>query len=96
MDDQDFKFFKELIEAPSPSGFEQPAQRVIREALADVADDIRTDVMGNVVAHVKGPEGAPRLMLAGHCDEIGFMIKYVDDQGYLFFAPIGGVDDALP
>jgi len=52
-------------------------------------------VMGNVVAHVKGPEGAPRLMLAGHCDEIGFMVKYVDDQGYLFFAPIGGVDAHL-
>jgi putative aminopeptidase FrvX len=95
MDDQDFKFFKELIEAPSPSGFEQPAQRVIRKALADVADDVRTDVMGNVVAHVKGPEGAPRLMLAGHCDEIGFMVKYVDDQGFLFFAPIGGVDAHL-
>jgi endoglucanase len=95
MNENDFKFFKELIEAPSPSGFEQPAQRVIREALTDVADDVRTDVMGNVVAHVKGPEGAPRLMLAGHCDEIGFMVKYVDDQGFLFFAPIGGVDAHL-
>jgi putative aminopeptidase FrvX len=95
MNENDFKFFKELIEAPSPSGFEQPAQRVIREALADVADDVRTDVMGNVVAHVQGPQGAPRLMLAGHCDEIGFMVKYVDDQGYLFFAPIGGVDAHL-
>jgi endoglucanase len=95
MNENDFKFFKELIEAPSPSGFEQPAQRVIRKALADVADDIRTDVMGNVVAHVKGPEDSPRLMLAGHCDEIGFMVKYVDDQGYLFFASIGGVDAHL-
>ncbi len=95
MNKQDFKFFKELVEAPSPSGFEQPAQRVIRKALADVVDDVRTDVMGNVVAHIQGPEGAPRLMLAGHCDEIGFMIKYIDDQGYLFFAPIGGVDAHL-
>mgnify|MGYP001825926046 FL=1 len=95
MNENDFKYFKQLIEAPSPSGFEQPAQRVIREALADVADDVRTDVMGNVVAHVKGPQGAPRLMLAGHCDEIGFMVKYVDDQGYLFFAPIGAVDALL-
>jgi endoglucanase len=95
MNENDFKFFQELIEAPSPSGFEQPAQRVIRKALADVADDVRTDVMGNVVAHVKGPEDSPRLMLAGHCDEIGFMVKYVDDQGYLFFAPIGGVDAHL-
>lgn len=95
MNDQDFQFFKELVEAPSPSGFEQPAQRVIRKALTDVVDDIRTDVMGNVVGHIQGPEGAPRLMLAGHCDEIGFMVKYIDDQGYLFFAPIGGVDAHL-
>ncbi len=95
MNEHDFRFFKELVEAPSPSGFEQPAQRVIRKALADDVDDLRTDVMGNVIAHIKGPEGAPRLMLAGHCDEIGFMIKYLDDQGYLFFAPIGGVDAHL-
>jgi endoglucanase len=95
MNKQDFQFFKELVEAPSPSGFEQPAQRVVRKALADVVDDMRTDIMGNVVAHIAGPEGAPRLMLAGHCDEVGFMVKYLDDQGYLFFAPIGGVDAHL-
>lgn len=95
MNEQDFRFFKELVEAPSPSGYEQPAQRVIRKALTDVVDDLRTDVMGNVIAHIAGPEGAPRLMLAGHCDEIGFMAKYIDDQGYLFFAPIGGVDAHL-
>jgi endoglucanase len=95
MNQQDFQFFKELVEAPSPSGFEQPAQRVIRKALTGVVDDIRTDVMGNVVAHIEGPKGAPRLMLAGHCDEVGFMVKYIDDQGYLFFAPIGGVDAHL-
>jgi len=95
MKKKDFQFFKELVEAPSPSGFEQPAQRVIRKALSEVADEIRTDVLGNVVAHVRGPEGAPRLMLAGHCDEIGFMVKYVDERGYLFFAPIGGVDAHL-
>jgi putative aminopeptidase FrvX len=95
MNEQDFEFFKELVEAPSPSGFEQPAQRVIRKALADDVDEVRTDVMGNVVAHIKGPEGSPRLMLAGHCDEVGFMIKYIDDQGYLFFSPIGGVDAHL-
>ena len=95
IDEQDFAFFKALIEAPSPSGFEQPAQRVVRAALADVADSIRTDVMGNVVARIAGPDGAPRLMLAGHCDEIGFMLKYIDEQGFLFFAPIGGVDAHL-
>ena len=67
----------------------------IRKVLADVVDDVSTDVMGNVIAHIKGPKGSPRLMLAGHCDEIGFMVKFIDDQGYLFFAPIGGVDAHL-
>lgn len=95
MTEQDFQFFKELVEAPSPSGFEQPAQRVIRKALDGTVDDLRTDVLGNVIATVKGPAGAPRLMLAGHCDEIGFMVKYIDERGFLFFAPIGGVDAHL-
>jgi endoglucanase len=96
MKDQDFDFLKELVEAPSPSGFEQPAQRIIRRVLAPVADEIRTDVMGNVIARLAGAgENLPRVMLAGHCDEIGFMITYIDDGGFLFFAPIGGVDAHL-
>jgi endoglucanase len=95
MTEQDFQFFKELVEAPSPSGFEQPAQRVIRRALDGVVDELRTDVLGNVIATLNGPPGAPRLMLAGHCDEIGFMVKYIDERGFLFFAPIGGVDAHL-
>ncbi len=95
MNQDDLQFFRDLVEAPSPSGFEQPAQRVIRKALEGVVDDLRTDVMGNVIARIAGPEGAPRLMLAGHCDEVGFMVKFIDDQGYLFFAPIGGVDAHL-
>ncbi len=96
MNDQEFAFLKELVEAPSPSGYEQPAQRVIRRKLDGVADDIRTDVMGNVIARIDGQgEDRPRVMLAGHCDEIGFMIKYIDDDGFLFFSPIGGVDAHL-
>jgi len=89
MTEQDFQFFKELVEAPSPSGFEQPAQRVIRRALDGVVDELRTDVLGNVIATVKGPEGAPRLMLAGHCDEIGFMVQSITDRGLLRLQPLG-------
>jgi len=96
MTDKDFAFLKELVETPSPSGFEQPAQRVIRRELAPVADEMHTDVMGNVIARIKGSGEAPtRVMLAGHCDEIGFMIRYIDDNGFLYFAPIGGVDAHL-
>lgn len=96
MTEQDFEFFKAFVEAPSPSGFEQPAQRLWRQQLAAVADEVRPDVMGNAIARLAGtgPEG-PRVMLAGHCDEIGFMVTYIDEQGFVFFAPIGGIDAHL-
>jgi endoglucanase len=96
MTDQDFAFFKEFVEAPSPSGFEQPAQRIWRRELERVADEVHGDVMGNAIARLDGTGvEAPRVMLAGHCDEIGFMISYIDDAGFVFFAPIGGVDAHL-
>lgn len=96
MNDKDFAFLKELVETPSPSGFEQPAQRIIRRELFGLADDIHTDVMGNQIVKVTGSgENLPKVMLAGHCDEIGFMVKYIDDNGFIFFAPIGGVDAHL-
>jgi putative aminopeptidase FrvX len=87
-------FLKELVNAPSPSGFEQPAQQVVREYLTGLADEVRTDVMGNVIATLN-PGGKPRLMLAGHCDEIGLMVRYITDEGYVHFSPIGGVDAHL-
>lgn len=96
MTEEDFVFLKELVEAPSPSGFEQPAQRVLRRELSAVADELRTDMLGNLIALVRGEGDEPlRVMLAGHCDEIGFMVRYIDDQGFLWFAPIGGVDAHL-
>jgi len=87
-------FLQDLVDAPSPSGFEQPAQAVVRDYLAPYADEVRTDVMGNVIASLN-PEGKPRVMLAGHCDEIGFMVRYITDQGFVHFSPIGGVDAHL-
>jgi putative aminopeptidase FrvX len=96
MTEQDFALFKEFVETPSPSGFEQPAQRVLRRELEAVADELRTDVMGNLIARLKGGgEGLPKVMLAGHCDEIGFMVRYIDENGFLYFGPIGGVDNHL-
>jgi endoglucanase len=88
------EFLKKLIETPSPSGFEQPAQKLVRDRLKDAADELRTDVHGNVIA-VKNPDAPLRVMLAGHCDEIGLMITHIDDKGYLFFAAIGGIDPAV-
>jgi endoglucanase len=91
MDDARFDFLKRLVASPSPSGFEQPAQQVVREEIRQFADEVRTDVMGNVIA-VLNPAGRPRVMLTAHCDELGFLIRYIDERGFLYFSTIGGFD----
>ena len=94
MNSEDFAFLKELVETPSPSGYEQPAQQVIKNQLEGIADNLQTDVMGNLITSLKG-QGGPKVMLAGHCDEIGFMVQFVDDRGFIYFGAIGGVDAHL-
>jgi endoglucanase len=87
-------FLKRLLDTPGPSGFESAPARVWREEVARFADDVSADVHGNSVAAVN-PKGRPRLMLAGHIDEIGLQITHVDDEGYLYFAAIGGWDSQV-
>jgi putative aminopeptidase FrvX len=92
---ESFAFLQDLVAAPSPSGYEQPAQRVFREYVAPFAR-VTTDVLGNVIARIEGRrEGVPRVMLVGHSDEIGFQVKYIDDNGFIYFGAIGGVDPHL-
>lgn len=93
-------FFKSLVEAPSPSGYEQPAARVMREYLEPLADEVVTNVMGSVHALVRGSDAERdgrrvSVMLAGHIDEIGMMVTYVTPEGFIAFKPIGGVDAAV-
>jgi endoglucanase len=83
-----------LVETPSPSGFEQEVQRIIKEEMKKYTDSVKTDVHGNVIG-VLNPNGTPRVMLSGHCDEIGFMVNYITDDGYIYFSAIGGVDASL-
>ena len=84
-------FLRELIAAPSPSGFEGPAQRIWKDRTSPFADEVKVDVHGNTIA-VLNPGGSPRIMLAGHIDEVGFMVKYISDEGFISFSTIGGVD----
>ncbi|MGH7699329.1 MAG: M42 family metallopeptidase [Gemmatimonadales bacterium] len=87
-------FLRRLLDTPGPSGFEAAPARVWREEVRAFADDVRADVNGNSIA-VLQPKGAPRLMLAGHIDEIGLQVTHVDDDGYLYFAGIGGWDSQV-
>jgi len=84
-------FLKSLLEAPSPSGFEQPVQKIWRENVGKYADRIQTDVHGNCIGIIN-EEGSPRILLAGHCDELGFIVQYITDEGFLHFRNIGGFD----
>jgi putative aminopeptidase FrvX len=84
-------FLKRFVDTPSPSGFEHRAQRVWREYVSEFADRVESDVQGNSIGIIN-EQGNPRVMLIGHCDEIGFMVRYVNDQGYIYFGAIGGVD----
>ncbi|MBC8017588.1 MAG: M42 family metallopeptidase [Verrucomicrobia bacterium] len=93
---ESLKFLEKLLDAPSPSGYEQPAQRVFREYVIPFCDEVSTDVMGNVFARVAGKgKDLPKVMVVGHTDEIGLQVKYIDDHGFLYFAAVGGVDAHL-
>ncbi len=87
-------FLKKLLETPSPSGYERPIQDVVRTWAAQYADEVRTDRHGNVIALRRAASGAtaPRVMLAGHCDQIALMVQHIDENGFLYVQPIGGWD----
>ena len=91
---ESYEFLKQIQETPSPSGFEQPVQRIVRRRMKPFADSIVADVHGNLVVGLN-PKGSPRVMLAGHCDQIGLMVNYIDDKGFLFVLAIGGIDPSV-
>ena len=82
---------KRLCETPGISGREDQIREVVRAELQPLVDEVRVDVMGNLVG-VKRGSGGPRLMVAAHTDEIGFFVKHIDDDGFLRLQPVGGFD----
>ena len=84
-------FLKQILATPSPSGYEAAVQQVVRDYVAGFADQVTTDLHGNVIAARK-PGGPLRIMLAGHCDQIGLIVQHIDDDGFLYVQPIGGWD----
>jgi putative aminopeptidase FrvX len=92
---ESLKFFKEIVNTPSPSGYEERAAEVYRKYTGAFADKVHTDVHGNVWA-ILNPRAEQKVMLAGHMDEIGFIVHYIDDNGFLYFSGIGGHDSVIP
>jgi putative aminopeptidase FrvX len=88
------EFLNQLLASRSPSGHEAEAQAVFDSFVKPKADKYEKDVLGNRIASLN-LEGDPIVLLAGHLDELGFIIKYIDDKGYLFFDTIGGHDASV-
>ena len=84
---------QKLVETPGPSGFEYAIRDVIREEIADAADEIRVDALGSLIAR-KGTktEDGMRVMISAHIDEIGLMVTHVDANGFVRFTNIGGIN----
>ena len=89
-----WEFLERMLDTPSASGYEQPVQGVVREYAAEFADEVRTDVHGSVIA-ARNPGARVRVMLAGHCDQIGLMVQHAGDDGMIRFSSIGGADPTV-
>jgi endoglucanase len=87
--DETLTLLKELTDAPGVSGFEEPVRRVMRRYLEPIGDVI-TDNLGSIIGRRVGRAGGPKIALAGHMDEIGFMVSRITDDGYLKFQTLGG------
>jgi endoglucanase len=93
MDEDHRAFLDELLSTASPSGYEAPGQRVWVDYVSEFADEVRTDEYGNAVAVHEG--GDAEVALAGHGDEIGFVVRRVTDDGFLKLARVGGSDKTV-
>lgn len=94
MNKEPFEFLKQIEETPSVSGFEMPVARIVRKRMKPFADKIETDVHGNVIVALN-PKAPTRVMLAGHMDQIGLMVRYINDEGFIYFDAVGGIDNTV-
>jgi len=92
---ESLEFLQAIVNVPSPSGYEEHAAEIYRSYTAAFADKTITDVHGNVAA-ILNPDAEMKIMLAGHMDEIGFIIHYISDEGLIYFSGIGGHDSVIP
>jgi len=92
--DLTYQLLKELTEAPGVPGYEEPIRAIVRKYLAPLGE-LSQDKIGSVICRKDGTDSRPRIMLAGHMDEIGFMVKYITDEGFIRFIPLGGWFDQV-
>ncbi|MGH9858442.1 MAG: M42 family peptidase, partial [Candidatus Acidiferrales bacterium] len=90
------KLLEELTNAPGISGQESAVRQIVARELRTIGAKVSTDGLGSVIGEFAGAAGGPRIMLAAHMDEVGLMVKYIGEHGFIKFLPIGGwFDQAL-
>jgi putative aminopeptidase FrvX len=94
MREESISFLKTLVNTPSPVGHEARGQRVWLDYAKKFADETYSDAYGNCVA-VLNKGGSPKIMLAGHADEIGLVVNFINEDGYIYVRKLGGVDAAI-
>lgn len=87
---EQYQIFQRLTEAPGAPGFEAPVRDVMRELIQPYSDEIITDNLGSIFGVKKSNESDPRVMVAGHLDEVGFMVTMITKDGFIRFQPLGG------
>jgi endoglucanase len=87
-------YLKSLVETHGGPGYEEAVQDVFRKRVAEACDSVTTDVLGSVIA-VHNAKGSPKILLDGHSDEIGFLVRHIDDNGFLYLAASGGWDEEV-
>jgi putative aminopeptidase FrvX len=92
--DSTFQLLKELTEANGVSGYEAPVRSLVKKFFEPLGE-ISQDKIGSVICQVPGTSQSPKIMLAGHMDEIGFMVKHITKEGFIKFLPLGGWFDQV-
>ena len=91
MEKESREFLYDLLNTPSPTGFEQKIQKKVRGRMERYADSIDSDLHGNLYISLN-PKAEKKVMLAGHCDQIGFMVTHISPEGFISVSPLGGID----
>lgn len=94
MTEQQNNFLIALVNEPAPSGYEVPIQKIWRDEVQSFCKDIQKDTHGNLIATVnRGKEKS--IMIVGHSDEIGLIVHYINDNGFIYFRPVGGIEAGI-
>jgi tetrahedral aminopeptidase len=85
------ELLKELVEGHGAPGYEDQIREVVRRELKGICE-VKSDLMGNLICFKKGKKGGKKVMIAAHMDEIGFVVKFIDKDGFIRLNPLGGFD----